>query len=62
MPTDADTTANAQELWQLVRAVQDTIDKDGSMLVVDDDTNKPHKVLCWLRHLADELDPDYGRF
>lgn len=55
--TDADTIANAEELWQLVRRVQDTIDKDGSSLFADEKS-----ALKRLRQLADEIDPEYGRF
>lgn len=57
--TDADTLANAGELWRLVRMVQDTIDKDGKPLLLR--WNSPHPPLADLRKLADELDPEYGR-
>lgn len=50
--TDADTIANAELLWKLVRLVQDTIDKDGC----------PQKPLADLRKLADECDPENGKY
>lgn len=50
--TDADTAANSDLLWKLVHLVQDTIDKDGD----------PQKPLADLRKLADEIDPDNGKY
>jgi hypothetical protein len=60
--TDADTTRNTDELWGLVRAVQDTIGKDGKPLVVDLKDNSPFGPLAHLRALADELDPENGKY
>jgi len=59
--TDADTITNAEVLWKLVHLVQDTIDKDGSPLAVDDETSSAAPPLASLRKLADECDPEYGR-
>jgi hypothetical protein len=56
--TDADTIRNAEDLWALVHLVQDTIDKSGGPLLAGD--QKP--LLARLRALADECDPEYGRF
>lgn len=55
--SDADTTANAGELWKLVRMVQDTINKDGTPR-----TPNLEKALAKIRKQADECDPEYGRF
>lgn len=59
--TDADTIANAGELWQLVRMVQETIGKDGRPLCVALDGDR-YPPLALLRKLADELDPENGRY
>lgn len=53
--TDADTLANAELLWRLVHLVQDTLDKDGELLVTNE-----RDSLARLRKLADECDPEYG--
>ena len=55
---DADTIRNAEGLWKLVHLVQDTIDKSGSPLLAGEQKT----LLARLRALADECDPDYGRF
>ena len=60
--TDADTIRNADDLWKLVRMVQDTIHKDGTALVVDEKSKSPYPPLAKLRKLADELDPEHGRY
>lgn len=59
--TDADTIANAELLWKLVHLVQDTIDKDGGPLRVGMDGD-PQKPLADLRKLADEIDPENGKY
>lgn len=59
--TDADTLRNADDLWKLVHLVQDTIDKDGCLLLVDD-SGSIMPTLAEIRKLADECDPDYGKF
>lgn len=59
--SDVDTIANADVLWKLVHLVQDTIDKDGSALLVGMD-NKYETALADLRKLADQLDPENGRY
>ena len=59
--TDADTIANAGELWQLVHMVQETIGKDGRPLCVALDGDR-YPPLGLLRKLADELDPENGRY
>lgn len=60
--TDADTIRNADDLWKLVHAVQDTIGKDGRPLIVDDKTDSIMPPLAKLRAIADECDPENGRF
>lgn len=60
--TDADTIANHDGLWQLVHLVQETIGKDGKPLQVDRLTGSPQRILADLRKLADELDPENGRY
>lgn len=60
--TDADTIRNADELWNLVHLVQDTIDKDGSPLIADERWKAPSSLLARIRALADECDPEHGRF
>jgi hypothetical protein len=62
MASDADTIANADLLWNLVHAVQDTIGKDGRPLVIDDKTKSAAPPLAHLRRLADEIDPENGRY
>jgi hypothetical protein len=59
--TDADTIANAELLWKLVHLVQDSFGKDGEALVVDESgSSKPTRAA--IRALADEIDPEYGRY
>lgn len=60
--SDVDTIANADLLWKLVHAVQDTIDKDGRPLCVDAATGCHLPPLAALRKLADELDPENGKY
>jgi hypothetical protein len=60
--TDADTIANAEELWRLVHLVQDTIGKDGRPLLVDAKTGSSIPPLSKIRKLADEIDPENGKF
>lgn len=60
--TDADTLANAEELWDLVHLIQDTVDKDGRPLLADNRINGWQHFLKRLRKLADECDPEHGRF
>jgi len=60
--TDADTIREADGLWKLVRMVQETIDKDGRPLVVDIPDGSRFPPLAALRALADELDPENGRY
>jgi hypothetical protein len=62
MASDADTIANAELLWKLVHAVQDTIGKHGEPLVVPAVNGAPLSPLAELRKLADELDPEYGKY
>lgn len=57
MATDADTIANADLLWELVHRVQETIHKDGSPHLVD-----MTEALKGIRDLADEIDPENGRY
>lgn len=60
--TDADTIANAELLWDLVHLVQDTVGKNGEPLLVDEAMRRPALPLAKLRKLADEIDPEYGRY
>lgn len=60
--TDADTIRNAEDLWKLVHLVQDTIDKDGIPMLVGENNLDSRKPLAALRKLADECDPEYGRY
>lgn len=59
--TDADTIRNADDLWKLVHLVQDTIGKDGEPLILDKGVGFA-TPLKELRKLADECDPEYGRY
>jgi hypothetical protein len=49
-------------LWRLVHLVQGTIDKDGRPLLVDADDGSYYPLLADIRKLADELDPDNGKY
>ncbi len=60
--SDADTFANADGLWKLVHLVQETIGKDGRPMLVDEKTRSFDPCLARLRKLADECDPENGRF
>jgi hypothetical protein len=61
MPTsDIDTIANADDLWRLVHLVQEIICKDGCIMVPT--TGNRYAKLKELRKLADELDPENGRY
>lgn len=62
MATDADTIANAELLWQLVHLVQDTIDKSGAVNVVSLRSGSSLGPLKSLRKLADEIDPENGKY
>jgi hypothetical protein len=59
--TDADTIRNADELWALVHRIQETIGKDGRPLCVAIDGDR-YPPLALLRMLADECDPENGRY
>ena len=59
--TDADTIANAGDLWALAHMVQETIDKDGMPMHVDE-IGSGRESLAQLRRMADDLDPENGRF
>lgn len=56
--TDADTLANHDDLWRLVHLVQETIPKTGYVK----DSHNTTKALRKIRELADELDPENGRY
>lgn len=58
--TDADTIANAELLWNLVHAVQETIGKKGEVLHAK--VGEPQTALAKLRKLADEIDPENGKY
>lgn len=60
--TDADTIREADGLLALVREVQNVIDKDGRPLLVAAGSSSPYPPLARLRALADELDPENGRY
>lgn len=51
--TDADTIANADDLWRLVELVQDRIDKDGCV-----HATYPDPQLAEIRKLADTIKPE----
>ena len=61
MATDADTIANAELLWSLVHLVQNTIGKNGEPLMVPI-KGSGKSPLADLRWLADEIDPENGRY
>lgn len=61
MATDADTIANAELLWQLVHLVQETISKDGCVNVKNFKESSVKK-LAKVRKLADEIDPENGKY
>lgn len=59
MPTsDIDTIANADDLWAVVHAVQETIKRDGDPRNCGE---IQFDALAKLRQMADELDSEYGR-
>ena len=60
--TDAETTYHADDLWRLVHLVQETIDKDGRPLIDDATKGGRYRPLAALRKLADELDPENGKY
>lgn len=56
--TDADTIANAEDLWKLVEMVQETIGKDGVPLGVESfGPDSQWRPVARIRKLADSIKP-----
>ena len=60
--TDADTLANAEDLWAIVHTIQAQVNKDGTPNPRSKyATHGWTKFLKDLRAMADECDPENGR-